>query len=151
MTWILMAYNRPWLIRLVFESLGNSYDCSRKQIINGDVCVCVWGGGGGGGCGGGIFLLLWKCMLCVLVLIRIAPSRYIQHTIIIEDWKDSPKSFPFASWLGAMINPQWLKLPISRRISTVLKIFELLKFDYITKFLIRLYDIIVWSGSLLFA
>ena len=38
-----------------------------------------------------------------------------QHTIIfIEDRKDFPKSFLFAFWSGTMINPQWLKLPMSR-------------------------------------
>ena len=37
--------------------------------------------------------------------------------IIIEDLKDIPKSSPFASLPGAMINPQWLELPMSRIIS----------------------------------
>ena len=32
----------------------------------------------------------------------------------VEDRKDFPKLSQFASWPGAMINPQWLELPISR-------------------------------------
>ena len=31
-----------------------------------------------------------------------------------EDRKDFLKLPPFASWTGAMIDPQWLELPISR-------------------------------------
>ena len=42
-------------------------------------------------------------------------NDYIQHTVtFIEDRTYIPKSSPFASWLGAMINPQWLELPMSR-------------------------------------
>ena len=38
-----------------------------------------------------------------------------QHTIIVEkDRKYFPKLWPFASWTGAMISPQWLELSISR-------------------------------------
>ena len=32
----------------------------------------------------------------------------------VENWKDFPKLSLFASWNGAMINPQWLELPMSR-------------------------------------
>ena len=32
----------------------------------------------------------------------------------VENRKDFPKLSPFASWTGAMINPQWLELPMSR-------------------------------------
>ena len=32
----------------------------------------------------------------------------------IEDRKDTPKLFQFASFPGAMINPQWLELAMSR-------------------------------------
>ena len=34
--------------------------------------------------------------------------------LLKEGQKDFPKLSPFASWHGAMINPQWLELPISR-------------------------------------
>ena len=54
-------------------------------------------------------------MLCVLI--RIAPSRRLSlHSIyhyFIEDQKDIHILFPFVSWPGAMINPQWLELLIS--------------------------------------
>ena len=40
-----------------------------------------------------------------------------------------PKLSPFASWPGTMINPQWLKLPISRTNFHAPKIFEPLRFD----------------------
>ena len=32
----------------------------------------------------------------------------------VENRKDFPKLSLFASWAGAMINPQWLELPMSR-------------------------------------
>ena len=32
----------------------------------------------------------------------------------VENRKDFPKLSLFASWTGAMINPQWLELPMSR-------------------------------------
>ena len=34
--------------------------------------------------------------------------------LFVENRKDFPKLSLFASWPGAMINPQWLELPISR-------------------------------------
>ena len=53
------------------------------------------------------------------VLIRIASSRRFKwvhstYNYFIEDWKDIPELSPAASWPGAMINPQWLELPLSR-------------------------------------
>ena len=57
-------------------------------------------------------------MLCVLI--RMASS--------IEDRKDFPKLSPFASWPGAMINPHWLELPMSRINFMVPKMFEPLRF-----------------------
>ena len=36
------------------------------------------------------------------------------YNYFIEDRKYIPTLFPFASWSGAMINPQWLKLLVSR-------------------------------------
>ena len=58
----------------------------------------------------GIFsIILWNCMLCVLI--RIASSIY-NHCV--ETRKDFPKLSLFASCIGAMINPQWLELPMSR-------------------------------------
>ena len=32
----------------------------------------------------------------------------------VENRKDFPKLLLFTSWTGAMINPQWLELPMSR-------------------------------------
>ena len=32
----------------------------------------------------------------------------------VENWKDFPKLSLFVSWTDAMINPQWLELPMSR-------------------------------------
>ena len=34
--------------------------------------------------------------------------------LFVEDRKDTLKEFQFASRPGAMINPQWLELPVSR-------------------------------------
>ena len=40
---------------------------------------------------------------------------YVVLLIIIDSrWEDFPKLLPFTSWPGAVINPQWLELPISR-------------------------------------
>ena len=36
------------------------------------------------------------------------------HSNLIEDQKETPKFSSFASLPWAMINPQWLELPISR-------------------------------------
>ena len=48
-------------------------------------------------------------MLCALI--RIASSRRYNHCV--ENRKFLKLSL-FASWTGAMINPQWLELPMSR-------------------------------------
>ena len=32
----------------------------------------------------------------------------------VENWKDVPNLSLFAFWTGAIINPQWLELPMSR-------------------------------------
>ena len=53
--------------------------------------------------------LSWKCMLCLLI--RIASSTYYYFT---GERKAIPKLSPFSSWPGALINPQWLELPMSR-------------------------------------
>ena len=57
-------------------------------------------------------------MLCVLIRIasRGNSNEYTQHTwaAFIEDEKNIPKLYTFASWPGAIINTQWLKLPMSR-------------------------------------
>ena len=49
-------------------------------------------------------------MLCVLIRIASTYNR------CVENWKDFPKLSLFASWTGAMINPQWLELPMARTI-----------------------------------
>ena len=41
-------------------------------------------------------------------------NEYSQHIIIEDRKKASPKSSPFASWSGTMVNAQWLELPMSR-------------------------------------
>ena len=57
-------------------------------------------------------------MLCVLI--RIASSRRFKwvHSIYNHCVENNKKKYPklslFASWTGAMINPQWLELPMSR-------------------------------------
>ena len=53
-------------------------------------------------------------MLCVLI--RIASLRQFQwvhstYNHCVENQKNFPKLSLFASWTGAMINPQWLELP----------------------------------------
>ena len=77
-----------------FESLGNSSD-SAKQIFR-DVS-------------GPFFLILsWICMYSLELSLR------DRHTIIsIEDRKEIAKLSSFVSWPGALINPQWLELPMS--------------------------------------
>ena len=47
-----------------------------------------------------------------------------QLTIIYKNRIDIPKSCPFASWPGAMVNPQWLELPMSGEIVMVPKMFK---------------------------
>ena len=59
-------------------------------------------------------------------------NEYTQHTIITENRAAIPKWPPFASWPGAIFNPQWLELPISRTSSMVSKMLEPLRFDYNT-------------------
>ena len=56
-------------------------------------------------------------MLCVLI--RIASLRrfswvHSAYNYCVENGKDFTKILLFAFWPGAMINPQWLELPISR-------------------------------------
>ena len=58
-------------------------------------------------------------------------NEHTQHKkVFIEDRKDIPKLFPFASWPDAMINPQWLELPIYRTNYHSPKMFEQLEFDW---------------------
>ena len=56
-------------------------------------------------------------MLCVHI--RIASSRrfwwvHSTYNHCVENRKDFPKLSLFPSWTGAMINPQWLELPMIR-------------------------------------
>ena len=57
-------------------------------------------------------------MLCIYLLEssdRGDSKEYTQHTHhIIEDRKDITKLSPFVSWPCAMLNPQWLELPMPR-------------------------------------
>ena len=41
------------------------------------------------------------------------PHQHSTYHYFIENQKDLPILLSFASWHGAMINPQWLKLPMS--------------------------------------
>ena len=64
-----------------------------------------------------LLILSWKCLL--YVLIRIASTgrfKWVKSTYRynIEDRKVVPKVSPFAFWIGAVVNPQWLELPMSR-------------------------------------
>ena len=45
---------------------------------------------------------------------RAIPISTLTHHYFIEDQNEIPKLCPFASCPGAMFNPQWLKLPMSR-------------------------------------
>ena len=76
--------------------------------------------------------------MCVLIWIAIlgGSNAYTQHTIILYKIKQYiihamyiVKLSPLASWPGAMINPQWLELPMFRTDFCGLKLFEPLKFD----------------------
>ena len=81
---------------LIFESLRNFSDSSRKQI----------------------FLFYFEIVCCVYSLElphQGNSNEYMQHTIFfVEDRKHLHKLLPFASWSGAMIKSHWLELPISR-------------------------------------
>ena len=64
----------------------------------------------------GIFFLFYHGIVCCVYSLE-SPhwgdsNKYTKHTII----KDFPKLSLFASWTGAMINSQWLELPMSRTI-----------------------------------
>ena len=52
-------------------------------------------------------------MLCVLIRIHIEAILMSTHNIPLLE-KNNPELSPFASWPGAVINPQWLELPMSR-------------------------------------
>ena len=81
-----------------FETLRNSSNSSRKQIFK--------------------EILFYREIVCCVYSLE-SPHRgdsneYTQHTITVENRKYFPKLSLFASWTGAMINPQWLELPMSR-------------------------------------
>ena len=69
------------------------------------------------------------CVYSVEAILISTPT----YLYFIEDRKDIPKLSPFASWPGAMMNPQWLELPMSRKNSMVAKLFETLTFDCMCK------------------
>ena len=65
-----------------------------------------------------MFFLFYHAIVCCVYSLE-SPHRgdsneYTQHTIIVENRKDFPKLSLFASWTGAMTNPQWLELPMFR-------------------------------------
>ena len=64
----------------------------------------------------GKFLILsWNCMLCVInCFIEAIQMSTFNIPLFYRRSNGFPKLSPFASWSGAKINPQWLKLPISR-------------------------------------
>ena len=119
--------DRGWLVyrgwnELFFQSLQNSSSSSRKQIFK------------------VFFFLFFHGIVCCVYSLE-SPDRgdsneYTQHRFFfffnrcVENRKDFPKLSLLGSWTGAMINPQWLKLPMSRTNSMVPKMFEPLRFDY---------------------
>ena len=94
-----MARYRGWF-ELYFQTQQNSSNSSRKQIFMD-------------------FFLFYHGIVCCVYSLE-SPHRgdsneYTQHTIIVyKIEKDFPKLSLFASWTGAMINHQWLELPMSR-------------------------------------
>ena len=60
-----------------------------------------------------IFSYFINCILCVLISIAILMIHLTYHCCV-EDRKKYPHLSPFTSSPGAMINPQWLELTISR-------------------------------------
>ena len=60
-------------------------------------------------------LQIWYVEVRISRSISEGPLEFeISRVDCILDHKDILKLSPFASWSGAMINPQWLELPISR-------------------------------------
>ena len=58
------------------------------------------------------FLILsWNCRIVEFWRFYWVHSTY---NLFVENRKDFHKLSLFASWTGAMINPQWLELPMSR-------------------------------------
>ena len=84
---------------LLFQSLQNSSNSSGKQIDN------------------DFSLFNHETVGCVYSLEsphRGDSNEYTIYNHCVENRKDFPKLQLFASWIGAMINPQWLELPMSR-------------------------------------
>ena len=88
----------PWIIWTRFLSLyWNSSDRSRKQIVR-------------------------EIFIMILYVVHTQQNRLIEskwvrstyHYCIEDKKKDFRILQPFAAWPGAMINPQWLELPMSR-------------------------------------
>ena len=64
-----------------------------------------------------IFLFYYENVYCVYSLESPhegASNEYTHYTIIYRRSKDMPKLSPSASWPGAVITPQWAKLPMPR-------------------------------------
>ena len=78
-------------LELVFESLRNSSDSSRKQIFR-------------------------KISYSIMKLYAVCTHSWVHtaYNLCVEKRNYFPKLSLFATWPGATINPQWLKLPISR-------------------------------------
>ena len=85
----------------------------------------------------------------------------IPYSYFIQDRKYIPKLYPFVSSPGAMINPQWLELPISKtnfhgpkdvraiEVRLYLKYLDILKF-YRTCTLFGFFYLLRRSNSLMF-
>ena len=88
-----------------------------------------------------IFLFYCEIVCCVYSL-ELPLRVHSTYNHCVENQKDSPKLSLLASWTGAMINPQWLELPMSKTNFHGPKDVRAIE--------VRLY-LELWSGSTLFA
>ena len=87
----------PWMIRTFFHSLQSPPNSSRKQIFR------------------DFFLFYHEIVCCVYsLLIEAILMSTLNIQSLCRNRKDFLKLSQFASWTGAMINPQWLELSMSR-------------------------------------
>ena len=87
-----------WDDSLIFESLGNSSNNSGNKYL--------WKF---------YHFILKLYVLCTHQNCLIEAILMIRHNIpLFYRSKDFPKLSQFASWHGTILNPQWLKLPISQ-------------------------------------
>ena len=87
----------PWMIWTLFSVPTKSSQYSRKQIFR------------------DFFFLFYYGIVCCVYSLE-SPHRHSSYNHCVENRKVSPKLSLqcICSWTGAMINPQWLELPMSR-------------------------------------